>query len=205
MKVGTKSILFGVHAFWWHPLTVFAAWLILFGRPSWGDLLCIVTHDWGYWGASDMEGPEGGRHPVRSALVTERLCRRLHVRFTMDQRELIVFHSRHWARDRGAEPSKLCYADKLSTCLEPAWFFILRARLSGELAEYRRLNAEVGEVPAEALDSVWLEALRRTCLKVAAEQRGDAAPYLVPKHPPALLPPFAGTEQDIREFLEVSS
>ena len=39
-------------------------------------------------------------------------------------------------------PSKLCYADKMSLCLEPGWLYLLRVNLSGEIKEYMRLARE---------------------------------------------------------------
>ncbi|MCK5235828.1 MAG: hypothetical protein KAR06_02490, partial [Deltaproteobacteria bacterium] len=60
--VGTKSLLFGVHQFIWHPITVLIAWCKLYGWPTWPELVCIIVHDWGYWGKPNMDGPEGEKH-----------------------------------------------------------------------------------------------------------------------------------------------
>lgn len=60
MKTGTKSLLFGVHQFIWHPLTVLLAWIKLYGWPAWEELVCIIIHDWGYWGKSNMDGELDG-------------------------------------------------------------------------------------------------------------------------------------------------
>ena len=51
--------------------------------------------------------------------------------------DLVLLHSWRLARKLGATPSKLCWADKASILFEPEWFYLLRARASGELAEYR--------------------------------------------------------------------
>jgi hypothetical protein len=59
MKVGQRSLLYGVHQFLWHPITVLIAWWVLFGRPTWRELVCIIIHDWGYWNCPNMDGPEG--------------------------------------------------------------------------------------------------------------------------------------------------
>ena len=67
MKIGTKSLLFGVHQFFWHPLTVYWAWKRLYGRPSLREFVCIFVHDWGYWRAGDMDGAIGGLHPELGA------------------------------------------------------------------------------------------------------------------------------------------
>lgn len=50
------------------------------------------------------------------------------------------YHSRFIAKQNGTEPSLLCYADKLAVALEPAWLYLLRAILSGELREYMALT-----------------------------------------------------------------
>ena len=49
MRVGTKSVLFGVHAVWIHPFFVAWAWWKLFGFP-WDFRLWVAffVHDAGY-------------------------------------------------------------------------------------------------------------------------------------------------------------
>ena len=81
MKIGTKSLLFGAHAFWWHPAFVAMAWYKLYGwhyvtyktklspplvtsLRDWRLWLAFVVHDWGYWGCSDMDGKQGEWHPL---------------------------------------------------------------------------------------------------------------------------------------------
>ncbi len=64
MKVGSKSVLFGVHAFWLHPWFVAEAWSRLYGFP-WQPWLWVLffVHDIGYLGKPNMDGEEGERHP----------------------------------------------------------------------------------------------------------------------------------------------
>lgn len=70
MKVGTRSILFGVHQFMIHPLFVAAAWWRLYGFP-WDPRLWVafVVHDLGYVGKPNMDGPEGERHVELGARI----------------------------------------------------------------------------------------------------------------------------------------
>lgn len=70
MKIGTKSLLYGAHAFWLHPIFVTWAWIKLYGFP-WQPWLWIafVVHDWGYWGMPNMDGPEGEEHPRTGARI----------------------------------------------------------------------------------------------------------------------------------------
>lgn len=152
MKVGTKSLLVGVHQSLWHPITVYRAWLRLYGRPDVKETLCIIVHDWGYWGASEMDGLTGARHPERGAMIAARLLGDKY-------RDLVLLHSRRYARDRDLRPSKLCWADKLSIVYEPAWFYLLRARISGELDEYR--NQAAAWVPLEKSNREWLIWIKR--------------------------------------------
>jgi hypothetical protein len=64
LPVGSRSLLFGVHQFIWHPITVAVAWRKLYGKwPTFLESICILVHDWGYWGCSDMDGERGKRHP----------------------------------------------------------------------------------------------------------------------------------------------
>jgi hypothetical protein len=165
MNVGTKSLLFGVHQFLWHPLTVWLAFRRLYGRvPNRWETLAIVVHDWGYWGKSNMDGPEGEEHPQLGADIVKWVairCRSVHERpitFAIRWYWFTKYHSRFCAAANSAKPSDLCWADKLSVWYEPKWFYLLRARLSGELKEYR-LNAK-HRVPLCAPDIYWFNWYR---------------------------------------------
>ena len=169
MKRGTMSLLFGVHQLFWHPFTVMLGWWELYGRPSWRELVCIFIHDWGYWGCETIDGIDGAKHPEVGGDIAWRLFRR------PDLQLLVYYHSRHYARRHDTEPSKLCYADKLSIKYDPWWFYLLRAKLSGELAEFKP-NGErfVGHPMTDREWFIWVQA---HLVKVATEQRGDAVPY----------------------------
>jgi len=70
MKIGTKSLLFGVHLWFWHPIVVAFAWWKLYSFP-WDPRLWVafIVHDWGYWGCPEMDGPKGDLHPYRGAKI----------------------------------------------------------------------------------------------------------------------------------------
>lgn len=155
MKTGTKSLLFGVHQFVWHPITVYLAWRKLYGRPSKDELLAIVVHDWGYWGCADMDGKEGEWHPIRSSSIAYRLG--LPVRTWIET----LLHSRGTAEKFEEAPSKLCYADKLSIAYEPRWFYLLRAKLSGELDEYRQRAHATGFCSSWYSNAYWFECVKQ--------------------------------------------
>ena len=74
MKIGTRSLLYGAHAFWLHPFFVWLAWVKLYGFP-WDPRLyfAFVVHDWGYWGKPNLDGPEGESHPILGARIMARL------------------------------------------------------------------------------------------------------------------------------------
>ena len=65
MRVGTKSVLFGVHAVWLHPFFVAWAWWKLFGFP-WDLRLwfAFVLHDIGYLRKRKMDDLQGEQHVV---------------------------------------------------------------------------------------------------------------------------------------------
>lgn len=175
MKLGTKSLLFGVHQVIWHPITVYKAWVELYGsRPDWKTSVCILIHDWGYWGKPDMDGEKGERHPEVGAKIAGWL-------FGRKYHNLVLYHSRHYARNAGVTPSKLCWPDKLSHIYEPAWWYLFRARLSGELKEYRKTAAESGFLPLTASDQEWFAKLQAYFRKLGEEQRGDAVQYMNPR------------------------
>lgn len=74
MKVGTKSVLFGAHCFFIHPLFVAAAWTKLYGFPTDPRLwVAFYVHDLGYWGKPNMDGPEGEAHVELGASIMHRL------------------------------------------------------------------------------------------------------------------------------------
>jgi hypothetical protein len=133
VRVGTKSLLFGVHQAFLHPVFVLAAWIRLYGFPSPRELFCILIHDWGYWGKPNMDGEEGDRHPEWGAGVAGRLLGE-------DYKNLILGHSRFYHHKFGTPISRLYYADKYSHCLEPWWLYLPLAFASGEYYEYRKLH-----------------------------------------------------------------
>lgn len=136
MRVGTKSILFGVHNFVLHPPLVAIAWWRLYGFPRdpriWATFL---LHDAGYFGKRSMEGPDGETHVELGARIMGRL-------FGPQWADFCRRHSRFYARARGLTVSKLCVADKLAFVLTPAWLYLPLARASGELWEYMECSRE---------------------------------------------------------------
>lgn len=136
MKIGTKSILFGAHCFIVHPFFVMLAWVKLYGFPT--DIrlfFAFFLHDIGYWGKPDIDGAEGERHVETGAKIMEKL-------FGVSWGDFTKYHSRYYSIKEGISPSRLCYADKYSLCLEPAWLYLLRVNLSGEIKEFMKLASD---------------------------------------------------------------
>jgi len=164
MRVGTKSVLFGVHAIWIHPFFVAWAWWKLFAFP-WDFRLWVAffVHDIGYLCKREMEGFDGQRHVLLGGRIMGWL-------FDAYWRDFTCCHSRHWAKRAGKRYSKLCLADKLAFVLTPAWLYLPMARMSGELQEYmrvasgRQLCGGITDFEQSLLDSreprVWLEGLK---------------------------------------------
>ena len=162
MKTGTRSLLFGVHQFLYHPVTVWLAWLRLYGaRPTWREALCILVHDWGYWGCPEMDGHQGREHPMLGAAIVGRLL-------GDEYADLVRYHSRTLAKLHGEWPSKLAWPDKLHLLYYPRRFYLFLARLSGELAEYRREAASyTDKCPLSATDEQWFEWVKAHLREVA--------------------------------------
>lgn len=177
MTVGTKSVLFGVHQFAWHPFTVACAWISLYGKfPKWWEAVAIFCHDLGYLRCPNMDGPEGVRHPVFGADLTFSVVHTLRRAwlafrhpfmgvaeedddafwFAERARRLALGHSRFFAKQAGISVSKLFAADKASIFFDPAWFYLLRARLSGEIWEYIANSGWPDAYPDQ-----WYDAYRR--------------------------------------------
>ena len=88
MKIGTKTILFGVHQFAIHPWFVAWAWWRLYSFP-WDPRLWVAffVHDLGYWGKPNMDGLEGERHPEFGARVMS----------IFDRRKIISYEYEEWS------------------------------------------------------------------------------------------------------------
>lgn len=147
LPIGTRSLLYGAHCFFLHPLFVFAAWWKLYGFPRDPRLwIAFLIHDWGYWASPEMDGPVGQRHPEWAGRVMTRLFGPRWGAFTL-------LHSRYYARLMGQTPSRLCTADKLATALVPAWLYVPMVWVTGELPEYmdlaRRADFYHGSNPFE--------------------------------------------------------
>lgn len=172
MKVGTKSILFGVHCWFIHPWFVATAWTKLYGFP-WDFRLwvCFFVHDLGYWGKPNMDGPEGETHvelganivhwlfdhpkwihaPELDVFTVNDFGRRVCIETTVLNtcwKDFCLYHSRFYAKRDGQPFSRLCVADKLAVALEPWWLYLPRVIMTGEIHEYMELSktrTEAGE------------------------------------------------------------
>lgn len=163
MRQGTRSLLFGVHQFLWHPLTVWLAWRRYYGAcPNWRETICIIVHDWGYWGSRCMDDHYGEHHPERSARFVRWLG--------PEAVYLVTYHSRYLSARHGVEPSRLCWPDKLSFIYEPRWWYLLRARATGELWEYIRAAVAGGHVPPNATPEQWFDWCSAKMAAVAVSQ-----------------------------------
>ena len=175
MRVGTKSVLFGVHCIFIHPLFVAWGWWKLYGFP-WDLRLWVafLVHDAGYLFLPNMDGAEGEQHVVLGGRIMGWL-------FGPEWRDFTLCHSRHWAKRVGKRYSKLCLADKLAFVLTPGWLYLPMAQLSGELREYmrmassRQLYGNITDFELSLLDSrnprVWLEGLQAYTRRWVEEHR----------------------------------
>lgn len=130
MRVGTKSILFGVHQFVLHPVFLWEAWRQLYGLPLDPRLyVAFAVHDLGYLFRWNMDGRDSERHVEWGARI-------MGVLFGASWEMFCGCHSRYFAQSRGLPVSRLCVADKLAFALTPSWLYLPLARATGELNEY---------------------------------------------------------------------
>jgi hypothetical protein len=160
ISTGTKSLLFGVHQFILHPILVALAWRRVHGcwpqdKAEW---VAIMVHDWGYWGCADMDGPEGVKHPARGAALAWDITNRLGGSPTKAY-NLVIGHSRSFSPDR---LSRLNAPDKVSILFEWKWFYLLRARMTGEIHEFveRARQSGPGVRWANLTPSTWFDWYR---------------------------------------------
>lgn len=176
MKIGTRSLLYGCHQFFWHPLTVALAYRKLFREwPDFAGWLCVIFHDVGYWGCPEIDGPKGKLHPMKGALIVGTLVKwwnqmRGHKEFSAvliggNAALRSLLHSRSIALDNKVEPSDICWADKYSLFYEPEWFYLLRTSLSGELEEFISNAEKTGHIPYGSSGKEWLHWFKSYLLK----------------------------------------
>ncbi len=151
MKIGTKSILFGVHCFVTHPFFTAYSWYKLYGFPYDPRLwVAFFVHDLGYWGKPNMDGSEGEKHVELGAAIMGKLFGKKWYNFT-------IAHSRFYAKKKNLQYSQLCVADKATFYITWRWLYKLQAYASGEIHEY--LSGKGREVKANSFDE-WYDKLK---------------------------------------------
>lgn len=161
MKTGTKSVLFGAHCFFIHPIFLFFGWWKVYGFPFDPRLwVAFFVHDLGYIGKANMDDEEGELHPYLGAKIMGFLFGKRWYNFTL-------YHSRFLAKRNNAQYSKLCVADKMAIVLEPAWFYLPRVRLSGEIKEYMKMASanSGGKIEVQQSQLKWFLAVKEYLVK----------------------------------------
>lgn len=175
MRTGTKSVLFGAHQFFIHPLFVAFAWYKLYGFPLDVRLwVAFVVHDLGYIGKFKMDDPDGELHPVLGARIMSALFDWHYLEKTLyypkknsrgmrlgNWGHFSLLHSRFLSKQINRQYSRLCVADKLAMALEPRWLYLPRVRASGELFEYMALLGEKYQLAGVDEGDVSIEAQRK--------------------------------------------
>lgn len=157
MTLGTKTLLFGVHQIFIHPLVVTIAWLKLYRTfPSWRELFCIFVHDWGYWGRPNLKDADGDKHPEFGAKIAGRL-------FGDEWSDFILGHSSFYIARNGVKRSKLFAPDKYWHCLVPLWFYKILAIPTGEFEHYRGMKHARQVAEDHESDAEWFAKLQRVC------------------------------------------
>lgn len=161
MKTGTKSVLIGAHQFIIHPIEVYLAWKKLYKvRPTFKEIICIIVHDWGYFGKSSIDGDDGRLHPHLGGKMAGKL-------FDEEYAILCYCHSRYYAKILNLKPSKLCWADKYCLVNEPWWLYIPRVILSGEIHEFRE------EYKLDGSNKFWYNHIRALMTEQAQQQKEE--------------------------------
>lgn len=157
MKLGTKSVLFGAHCFFLHPWFVLRGWIKLYGFPFDPRIwIAFFVHDLGYLGKPNMDGEEGEKHVELGAKIMHKLFdwkkipgspyydlntgKPINVYYNI-WGNFSLYHSRYYAKKDDAQPSKLCFADKLSFVYTPRWLYLKMTTATGEINEYLK-NAQ---------------------------------------------------------------
>ena len=180
MRLGTRSLLWGAHAFFLHPLQVGWGWWQLWGFP-WDVRLWIgfVFHDVGYLQRDQMDGDSSADHVILGAEIVRSICGPVYA-------DECYRHSREWCRRQGQPVSRLCLADKMAFVLAPWWIYLPMTRLTGELGEYMSRSREdyrrsgyTDEERALIFDGgqrEWLKGLQSYTLRWVEAHRGEVVP-----------------------------
>jgi hypothetical protein len=140
------------------------AWWKLYGFP-WDPRLwfAFFLHDIGYFGKPNMDGVEGKQHPFLGAKI---------MHFLFDWRwnscvwyNMSLYHSRDLARLYFAQPSKLCWADKLAFAMYPVWLLKLLYGLTGEAAFYIDNDWAKANIPEPRTFDTWYPVVYEDNLK----------------------------------------
>jgi hypothetical protein len=176
LALGTRSVLYGAHAFWLHPAFVALAWTLLYGIP-WDPRLWVAffVHDLGYIGKVRMDDEEGEKHVELGARIMHILFDRPMFVIKNDEdwaekqwHNFTGYHSRFYAKRDGQPFSKLCVADKFAFCLTPKWLYLPMVRATGEIHEYLALSAASNQhskyssmcISVDSHDA-WFDGLKR--------------------------------------------
>lgn len=177
MKIGTKSVLFGVHQFALHPVIIAIGWWkeyrfqrvrigqrlvprsVRVGRdgfyrfPEQRDVYTWLLDPrlWVAFVVHDIgylgKPNMDGPEGETHPEVGARIMRRL---FGEPWGELVLLHSRYYSKRLGKPVSALCFADKWAIILEPSWLYLPRVWATGELAEFRTNARKRAHVRTEA-------------------------------------------------------
>lgn len=158
MTLGTKTLLFGVHQFFIHPLLVTIAWVKLYRSfPSLREMFCIFIHDWGYWGKPSLKDANGDTHPELGAAIAGKML-------GSEWSDFILGHSNFYVVRNGIKPSKLMAPDKYFHCMIPLWFYKILSVPTGEFRHYRGVRDARQVTELDASDVEWWAKLQKRCL-----------------------------------------
>ena len=157
MNLGTKTLLFGVHQIAIHPFLVTVAWIKLYkSLPTWREMLCIIIHDWGYWGKPNLKDADGDRHPELGARIAGKML-------GSEWSDFILGHSSFYIIRNQIEPSKLMAPDKYWHCIISLWAYKAMAVPTGEFKHYRELKHARQVADQKDSDAVWWANLQQAC------------------------------------------
>lgn len=127
-----------------------------------------------------MDGKEGEQHPRLGAFIAKKYLDRWDTNRPDIEGwiyyNMCLYHSRGMAKNHGATPSKLCWADKLSVKYDPWFLYLPRAILSGEIKEYRKRADDFGEIKSNRTHLEWYRWGRERMIR-KARNHDTTPPY----------------------------
>jgi hypothetical protein len=133
--------------------------------------MSFLIHDFGYWDKPNMDGVEGESHPYWGATMMWKM-------FGHPWGDFTKYHSRFLAAKESAQPSPLCFADKMAIVHMPWWLYLPLIHATGEVWEYMKDATKMIEKGGHPDSRKWLADVQPYCAKWVKDHKDGKVDYV---------------------------